>query len=385
MSIILFCFAMFENLARYAGTFYFQSVAAPEIVAKIYETTALANIAVYFFFLMVPITARSAFHKGKLKLVTFIYRRVFILLFLTLTLLGFLISLFLEIQMPWRMFLLAMSLAWFGAAISLLKAQEKLLHLSMVRVLCGVLFSITLFFASYFELLASQAITCLIIVNFAAAIISEILIGKTPKFKIRFFRLMRWGILILTKYHGLIISAFSFSLILNIDRITMANFSGPLLTTKYAIATTLAAPVIIMGNSFALTYFTSLLRRNPITSILSKLWSINLLTIVASLISLIAYFTISRTGFLSTKLPEFELIALVLVLYALVANYQYVSFSLASKQVNFLFFSPVIFGGMLTFYICKTINIMIFSLYFALICGLIIGILKLLKLQELET
>lgn len=384
MSIILFCLAMFENLIRYAGTFYFQAKASPEIVSQIYETTAVANIMLFVFFITIPIAARSAFHEGKLKVIIFLYRKICKLVFLTSLMVFFLVSLLVEIEMPWETLLFGMSLAWFGTAVSLLKAQRKLFHLSGTRNLSGILYTLTMVASVYFAISGKHTIVYLVLGNCVAALASEILIGSTPNFNIRLSRMFKWCFLILKKYNSLIIVSFTFATMINIDRITVANFADPALTTKYAVATSLSAPVIIMGNSFALTYFTNLLRRNPDTSVLSKLGSINLLSLAAAIISIIIYFIIAQIGFLGTRLPEFGLIVLVLILYALYANYQYLSFVLASRQANLSVFIPVIFGGMFAFYISSSITNMMIILYVTITVSILILIFKLPKSKRLE-
>ena len=336
MSPTVLALSLFDNAIRYLGTFIYQTSAPIDVVKTIYELTAISSLLVMVWFVSIPLAARAAFHRGHNPLILGLYRRTIFVLFL-ITFLALIVQQ--EVIIPGSfdsIFITAniFLIAWFGTALALLKARSKIVHLSILRagsstlflgvMACGMLFGFNIFYI-LIGLMGS-----ILIPSLAA----EMLLGKIRGVSTTYQRFVQWMVKINLRYKGMIIQSAGFITIINIDRLIVSGTEDVQFVAEYAIATSICAPIIIVGNVLGLEYFTKFIKRHSTESFFSQVLTNACYAFAGVLLCLTLYFSLRTLQVFEDRMPSIEMVAVVSAYYYMYVIAQFLFFYSAVNAVG---------------------------------------------------
>ena len=328
MNLIVIVISLLDSALRYLGTFLYQANAPVDVVKSIYEFLAFSNLLVMVWFVMIPIAARAAFHEGHNQLILGLYRKTILcLFFITCLALIVQVTLIASESVDAKYIVVNIfSIAWFGASLSILKAQSKIIHLSLLRAISSMLYLGVMLCCMVLGFDLLYVLIGLILSTLLPCFFAEILIGKVKRVSVKVVRFTQWMVKINLHYKSMIIQSAALITIINIDRLIVSGTGNAHFVAQYAIATSICAPIIVIGNVLGLDYFTRFIKRRSTESVLGQILTSACYAFGGVILCWTLYFSLLALGLFEDRMPGVKILAVVTAYYYMYVISQFLCF-----------------------------------------------------------
>jgi len=366
-----------ENILRYVAHLFLQLYGNVAVAASYYVALANASLIGTLFIFTIPIATQSALKPYLLSR----YSAQSNIIFLAITLVILVFNHF--YSGIFTIILFAISLIWFGTGLSFIKVMEKFRILIMCRLGSALVYTSIIILSIQLELDETKIIHSITLANFLGIIIIEVFIIKTNFKALKLRSLLANVCILIAKHRNYILNSFLLILLLAIDRLLVSKNYADDEVVRYAIATSLCAPLIILGNAYNIIFFTSVISKRVRISRYSRLAQINLNACINTILIIGCYYMAIRMGFFEEKLPPFKYIFFVVTYYWLYINLQHVLFTSAATS-DYLFLKVLLSSIlMICYFFISFIEIYMIIASFSMIF-MIIFVLKHMRAQHLD-
>jgi hypothetical protein len=334
MKLLVILISFIDNTLRYLGSFLYQTSAPVAVVKSIYELTALSSLLLIIWFVVIPIASRAAYYNGRNQLILGLYRKTMFFLF-SITCLALIVQGTVIVSESFDAKYITVNiflLVWFGTSLSLLKAQSKIIHLSLLRVMSSMLYLGVMLCGMVLGFNLLYVLIGIILSSLLPSIFAEILIGKVKRVSVKLRRFRRWMVTINLHYKSMIIQSAALITIINIDRLIVSGTGDAHFVAQYAIATSICAPIIIIGNVLGLDYFTRFIKRHSTEGFLGQILTSACYAFGGVILCWALYFSLIALDLFEDRIPSVKILAVVTAYYYMYVISQFLFFYTAVNK-----------------------------------------------------